>query len=217
MSQAQEYSMEDIELKSRLAANGYLQLPTHLRPAEPEGVSTVRYFIDYRCPYCKLSHEFIQVWRTTLPAGYMFRYEVVVSDKPADLLLAMATEFVFISELDNFKKNRFMDHLYEHTPNIDTVEKTGRLVREALIDVGLKPNELTAYMLDEANQAMFEARHEEHVQIRVQNTPAVLVGGKIFTHYGLTQGEPGKWLEILNGVVSKHIYMERDEPVSGSK
>ena len=213
---AQQYTLEDLEMKTQLVNDGYIHLPKRMRLQEPgDGTSTVRYFINYRCPFCKASFEYIKVWRETLPAEYEFSYEVLIAEAEGDHIAAMATDYIFVIGLDDERRNRFMQHMYDYMPRTSSGEEVGRLVKEALVDIKVDPNHFVSYMMHKPHQDALRERHREHIKIKALDTPAILVGGELYTHFGLAKADSKLWMRILNGMVSRHIYMERDVEING--
>lgn len=220
---AQTYNKNNIDrdalqVQSEIYNNGFIILPKRMQIQEPSAdTNTVRYIIDFRCPFCRSAHDFIKVWSKNLPSDYEFIYEVALTGNEGDEVVALATRFVLDSDLPLEKKELYLTHMYTHLAKTRNPKEVGRLVKEATKDVGIEYDDLMAYLLDDSSRLLLKAQHENHVKARIQNTPSVLVGGKLYTHFGLAKADPKKWIMILNAIVSKHIYMERDPDLFPSK
>jgi hypothetical protein len=205
---AQNTEISDFDLE--LYGKGFIELPTHMRMAEPDNKNTVRYIVDYRCPYCKTAHEFIKNWSLNLPSQYEFIYQVAYTGKEGDEAAAIVTNYVFAQDIEHSKKLKFMEHMYNYLPRTRNVREVGRLMKEAVGDIGLDPQAMISYSLDQANIDFIATQFKEQQTAGVAQTPSIIVGGKLYTHYGFAKSDPKKWIMIMNALVSRHMYMEKE-------
>lgn len=194
-----------------LYSNGYLDLPPKLRIDNDVDNQVIRYFIDFNCMFCASIKDVMANWAVTLPENYTFVYHhVALEDDNRYYIKASALTFVMNSDIPYSKKQRFIEHMFNHVGKAPTEAMMTRLVKEATADVGLDWNEISAYVLSDASVDHYVAQAMIQSKVQLQFTPSVLIGGRFLTHLGLTDGKPENWTMLLNAVTSAHYYLQHD-------
>lgn len=191
-----------------LYKNGYLDMPPELQVKTDVDNNVIRYFFDFSCEYCRSVQDLMEVWSTTLPDDYRFVYHHAGSSTSV-LYYLKAESMTYIANLDipAEKKHTFMKHLFNHINKIETTEMMMRLLKEAVTDIDVPMAPFLKYIGSPESKANYIAAIDLQRQIKLAATPSVLIGGRFYTHLGLVDGRPERWIELLNKVTSVHYYM----------
>jgi protein-disulfide isomerase len=192
--------------------NMYLELPDNLIVEADNEHKVIRYFFDFSCVYCAHLRDVMKIWGGTLSNDYYLVYHHVgVSDSQDYFIKAAAMTYVMNSDIPQSKKDTFIEHMFSHTPKVQTTSQLVRLVKEAAADVGIEFEPLGRYIMSKEALEDYADAIELQNSVHVQVTPSLLVGGKYLTNLSLTDGQPASWIQLINKVTSIDYYTRQNK------
>lgn len=193
----------------------YLELPENLVIKTDRDEKIIRYFIDFGCQYCAHLKDVMRTWSSTLTNGYKVIYHHIgISDSTDYFVRASALTYVMNTNISKDKKDEFMEHMFRHTPAIQSETQLQRLVKEASADIGLSFEPLGRYIMSQEALDDYYAAIELQDRVHVSVTPSLLVSGKYLTNLGLTDGRPESWIQLINKVTSIDYYTRQNQLIT---
>lgn len=197
-----DYDMSDEARKTDV----YISIPEIISHEYSADKNIVRYYFSFTCQYCKQVESFVSVWGRSLPRGILYKATPVVDDTDSSRMLAVAYHYVQKNALNEYYVDKFVTNIYAHIHKISNTDELSRLIKESMVDAKVHISGFLTSIRDPKFLSILNELKKQQDSYKVSVTPTVVVGSKYMTHLGLAEGDPSRFIEILNAIVNLQLY-----------
>lgn len=183
------------------ASNGmpYIELPS----AVAEDKNVVREFFVYSCTHCRDYNDTLTAWGKTLPRGLRYERTPVVTDDAASMYGAFGYYLVWLAA--PAKIDSYSNYVFSQIHNYGAPAGSPQTYINAALKMGISKSTIDRTWHDARVTQMVARAAKLTEKYGVKNTPSLTVGGKYLISPEVTGGEYGPFLQLANGVVTKHL------------
>ena len=197
-----DYDMSDEARKTDV----YTSIPEIITHQYATDKNIIRYYFSFTCPYCKQVESFISVWGKSLPRNLLYAATPVVDETDSSRMLAVAYHFVKQKALNDYYLDKFVTNIYTHIHKISNTDELARLIKESMVDAKVNIKDFITNIRDPKFVSMVNDLKRQQDSYGLTVTPTVVVGAQYLTHLGLAEGDPTRFIEILNAIVNLQLY-----------
>lgn len=203
----QTFSAENVNMSDEARnTNVYTQIPAEITQKNTADSKTIRYYFSFTCGYCKLVKDFISVWGKSLPNNLTYTATPVVDKTEASRMLAVAYYYVLEKAPNDYYLDKYTNNIFTHIHKISTSEELSRLIKESMVDAKVNFSSFVATISGKQFLEKVNKLKDQQEQYDISVTPTVVIGATYLTHLGLAEGDPSRFIEILNAIVNLHLY-----------
>lgn len=174
-----------------------------LSSAIAEDKNMVREFFMYSCAHCRDYNDMLTAWGKTLPQGMRYEKTPVVTSDSASMYGAFGYYLVLLTA--PAKIEPYSSYVFNLIHNYGAPAGSPQTYIKAALKMGISKAMIDRTWHDSRVTQLVERAAKLTEKYGVKNTPSLTVGGKYLLSPEVTGGEYGPFLQLANGVVTKHL------------
>lgn len=176
---------------------------TQINPPIQADAHTVRAFFMYSCPYCRMAHNALARWGSSLPAKVEYRETPVVGVGKNSMGGALG--FYAMKSIAPQGMPAFHDYVYRQIQDKGRVPSDHMVYAEAAKAAGVSMDLFAKAWRSDAVAALVRGAAELTAKYQIVSTPTVSAGGVLTITPEITGGINDTFFTLANAIVSKTL------------